>query len=94
MNWYLKASNGSAMDKCLLILTQIILLYNCDGIEHRLKNPEKIKQLQAHYVNMLHRYLKTQHGPEVARILLSKGVMLVYETQRAYDLSQLRLRLM
>ena len=95
INWYLKASNGSAtMDKCLLILMQIILLYNCDGIESQLKEPAKIRQYQAHYCNMLHRYLKCQHGPEIARILLSKSVMLVHETQMAYDLSQQRLRLM
>ena len=94
VNWYLKVGKGSSkLDKCLFILIQLILLYNSDGIENQLMHPSKIKDLQANYSNLLHRYLKSYHSSSVANILFSKGLMLVHETQRAYDLSKHRLKL-
>ena len=95
INWYLKANKGSTKrDNCLLVLMQFILLYNTDGIEKHLKEPKKIKDLQGHYCNLLQKYLKSYHAPEVANVLFAKGVMLVHETQRAHDLSKQRLKLM
>ena len=76
------------------MLEQFILFYNSDGIEKLLKNPTKIKNLQAYYCNQLQKYLKTLHSAQVANILFVKAVMLIHETQRAHDLSKQRLRLM
>ena len=94
-NWYCKVGkNSPKLDKCLYMLVQLILLYNSDGIEDKLKHASKIKELQANYSNLLHRYLKSQHNPAVANILLGKGLMLVHDTQRAYDFSTNRLNLL
>ena len=88
------ATKGSTkMDGCLLILVHYILLYNIDGIENQLKNPKKISQLQAQYCSIFLKYLKSCHTEEVARKLLGKGIMLVQETERAYELSQKTLKL-
>ena len=76
-------------------LIQRILIYNSDGIEEKLlKNPTKIRNLQAHYCNLMHKYLKSIHPPNVTNILFGKAVMLIQETQRAHDLSKLRLKFM
>ena len=94
INWYLKVGRGcSKIDKCLLMLIQLIFLYHSDGIEDQLKHATKVKDLQANYSNLLHRYLKSYHNSAVAHILLGKGLMLVQDTQRAYDLSKYRLKL-
>ena len=90
INWYMKVGH---LPKCLFLLIQLILLYNSDGIEEQLKHATKIKDLQAYYSKVLHRYLKSYHNPAVANILLGKGLMLVHDTQRAYDLSKYRLKL-
>ena len=77
-----------------MVLINLIFLYNIDGIEDKLKNTEKIKDLQANYCSLLHKYLKSKHSPEVANIMFGKGLMLIHETKKAYDLSQQRLKLM
>ena len=92
VNWYLTVENGSPkLDKCLMILVQLIFLYNSDGM-NRLINSQKVKSLQANYSNLLYRYLKSCHEPALANILFGKGLMLIHETQRAHELLQQRLK--
>ena len=94
INWYLKVGKGcSKIDKCLLMLIQLIFLYNSDGIEDQLKHGTKVKDLLANYSNLLHRYLKSCHSSAVANILMDKGLMLIQDIQRAYELSKYRLML-
>ena len=71
---------------------QRILVYNTDSIEKFLKNPTKIKNLQAHYCSQMQKFLRSSHSPAVTNILFGKAVMLIQETQRAHDLAKLRLK--
>ena len=95
IQWYLRCTNESSqLDKCLLMLIYPILLYNTDSTStQKLKDIQKIQKLQANYSHLLWQYLNTKHDSQVSRILFGKGLMLVHETQRVYELSQLRLTL-
>ena len=98
LNWYNYAQNGgktTQIDKCLMILVQLILLYNVDkSMERLLRNPKAIKNLQAQYAKLLHKYLVSKHTRPVANALFGKGLMLIHDLQRAHDLYQQRLKLM
>ena len=76
-----------------MILMLLVFLYNCDGIEKQLKHPQRVKELHEHYCKLLHKYIKSIHNPQVANVLFGKGLMLIHETQRAYQLSLQRLQL-
>ena len=93
--WYQKLThhNTSQVNKCLMILMHLVFLYNCDGIEKQLKHPQRVKELHEHYCKLLHKYIKSIHNPQVANVLFGKGLMLIHETQRAYQLSLQRLQL-
>ena len=97
LNWYKYAQNGEEIliDKCLIILIHLILLYNVDkNIEKLLKNSKEIKKLQVQYANLLHKYLVSKHKRQVANAIFGKGLMFVHDLQRAHDLYQQRLKLM
>ena len=81
------------LDNILLLLIQMILLYNSDGIETKLKDLEGVQKLQNYYAKVLHKYLKSRHEYHAANSLFSKSLMLVHDTQRAYELSLQRLKL-
>ena len=93
--WYLQCQKGSPqLNKCFLTLIYAILLYNTDGINSdQLSCVEKIKKIQADYCHLLYQYLKSKHNSKVSHILYGKALMLIHETQRVYELSQLRLKL-
>ena len=93
MSWYNNITKGSLKDKSLMVIMQLILLYNTDGIENQLKNPEKVNQVQQNYCRLLHRYIKSKHSDQVTNVLFGKGLMLIHETQRVYELSNMRLKL-
>ena len=77
----------------LMLLLQLILLYNCDGIESQLQDLPKVQKLQAYYGKLLHKYLKSKVEEKLANTLFSKGIMFVHDTQRAFELSMQRLKL-
>ena len=74
-------------------MLQLILLYNSDGIESQLRNLQAVQNLQNCYAKLLHKYLRSKHEYHTANSLFSKGLMLVHDTQRAFELSLQRLRL-
>ena len=69
-----------------------ILLLNTDDLKHQLKNQKLVELAQKRYASMLHYYLKSQHL-ENHSTLLARGLMLVKDTQRIYDLLLERLKL-
>ena len=81
------------MDPLLVLLLQLVLLYNSDGIESQLKDLQAVQKLQNYYAKLLHKYLKSKHECNAANSLFSKGLMLVHDTQRAFELSLQRLKL-
>ena len=96
LNWYKYAQNGEKIliDKCLIILIHLILLYNVDkNTEKLLKNSKEIKKLQVQYANLLHKYLVSKHKRQVANVIFGKGLLFVHDLQRAHDLYQQRLKL-
>lgn len=92
MNWLDKIDN-QCVDKTLLLLVLLILFYNTDGIESSLKEATKVQQLQTSYARLLHKYLKSRHEDQSANSLFSQGLMLVHDSQRAFELSLQTLKL-
>ena len=92
MNWLDKIDN-QCVDKTLLLLILLILFYNTDGIESSLKEATKVQQLQTSYARLLHKYLKSRHEDQSANSLFSQGLMLVHDSQRAFELSLQTLKL-
>ena len=92
--WYENSRNGSStkVDQILFILTMQILLLNTDDLKEQLKDKKYVDSQQQRYASMLHSYLKLHH-PENYTSLLSKGLMLVHDTQRAHELSTQKLNL-
>ena len=93
-HWYEKSRNSSSnkIDKILFILIMQILLLNTDDLKEQLKDKKYVDSQQQKYASMLHLYLKLHH-PENYNSLLSKGLMLVHDTQRAHLLSMKKLNL-
>ena len=92
MHWLDKIDSQN-IDPTLLLLVQLILFYHTDGIESKLKESTKEQKLQTCYARLLHKYLKSKHDYQSANALLSKGLMLVHDTQRAFELSLQTLKL-
>ena len=69
----------------------MILLHNTDGFEP--SNKTEIESVQQKYVNLLNKYLKSHLKSEEAYDQLHKGLMLIHDTERIYDLSLQRLKL-
>ena len=90
MTWL---DNIGEVDHCFILILQLILFYNSDGIESRLKEAKKVQQLQSYYAKLLHKYLKSKQEDNLANNLFSKAIMLVYDTQRTFELSLQRLKL-
>ena len=90
MEWLDKIQEA---DNILFLILQLILLYHSDGIESQLKDRSKVQKLQSYYAKLLHKYLKSKHEDKIANILFSKGIMLVHDTQHAFELSLQRLKL-
>ena len=92
--WYLKSKVGSPgkVDEILLVLAMQILLLNTDGLTEELKNKMYVQSMQQKCASMLHLYLKSLH-PNNYSSLLSRGLMLVHDTQRAHELSLKKLKL-
>ena len=90
MTWFDKIDD---FDVSLILLLQLILLYNSDGIESQLKDLPKVQKLQSYYAKLLHKYLKSKLEDGVANSLFSRGIMFVHDTQRAFELSMQRLKL-
>ena len=90
MTWFDKIDD---FDISLILLLQLILLYNSDGIEPQLKDLPKVQKLQSYYAKLLHKYLKSKLEDGVANTLFSRGIMIVHDTQRAFELSMQRLKL-
>ena len=90
MEWLDKIQEA---DNTLFLILQLILFYHSDGIESQLKDRSKVQKLQSYYAKLLHKYLKSKHEDKIANILFSKGIMLVHDTQRAFELSLQRLKL-
>ena len=92
--WYMQCQKGSSkLNKCLLTLIYAILLYNTDGISSEQTDVKKIQNIQADYCHLLYQYLNSKHNSKVSHLLYGKALMLIHETQRVYELSQLRLKL-
>ena len=90
MTWFDKIDD---FDISLIVLLQLILLYNSDGIEPQLKDLTKVQKLQSYYAKLLHKYLKSKLEDGIANTLFSRGIMFVHDTQRAFELSTQRLKL-
>ena len=78
-------------DKCIFVIMMMILLHNSDGIE--LTDKDNVEYIQQKYVNLLHKYFKSNLSSNLAYEQLHKGIMLIHDTQRMYELSQQRLKL-
>ena len=90
MQWLNKIQD---VDPILILILQMILFYHSDGIESQLKDLPKVQKLQSYYAKLLHKYLKSKHEDNLANILFARGIMLVHDTQRAFELSMQRLKL-
>ena len=93
-HWYEKSRNSSSneIDKILFILIMQILLLNTNDLKEQLKDKKYVESQQQKYASMLHSYLKLHHTENYSS-LLSKGFMLVHDTQRAHELSMQKLNL-
>ena len=92
-DWFTFAKNDSKENESiLLILVLLILLLNLDGFDGNLVNEKFVEESQQKYASLLHFYLKSQF-PDKYQGLLAKGLMFVQDTQRAYELSQQKLKL-
>ena len=92
MHW-LDKIDSQVIDPTLLLMIQLILFYNIDGIESKLKEATKVQKLQTCYARLLHKYLVSKHEYQSANALFSRGLMLVHDTQRAFELSLQTLKL-
>ena len=92
--WYVKSKVGSPgkVDEVLFVLTMQILLLNTDDLQEQLKEKMHVQSMQQKCASMLHSYLKSHH-PNNHSSLLSRGLMLVHDTQRAHELSLQKLKL-
>lgn len=78
-------------DKCTIILMNLILLHNTDGLQ--LNDSALVEKAQQRFINFLHKYLKSHLPETTAYSQLHKALMLVHDTQRIHELSQQRLKL-
>ena len=78
-------------DKCTIILMNLILLHNTDGLQ--LNDSALVEKAQQNFINFLHKYLKSHLQETTAYSQLHKALMLVHDTQRIHELSLQRLRL-
>ena len=74
---------------CLDILLILILLYNPCGAN--LQEKKKVENLQLQYIHFFYKFLKSHFDSNEANKHLHKGIMLIQETQRIYELSKSRL---
>ena len=78
-------------DKCTIILMNLILLHNTDGLQ--LNDSALVEKAQQNFINFLHKYLKSHLPETTAYSQLHKALMLVHDTQRIHELSLQRLKL-
>ena len=83
--------NSLQNDKCTIILMNLILLHNTDGLQ--LNDSTLVEKAQQNFINFLHKYLKSHLQETTAYSQLHKALMLVHDTQRIHELSLQRLRL-
>lgn len=89
----IKPSEPGEIDCCLVILMLQILLFHTDGLELTEAKRLQVEKIQQLSVQMLFKYLKSHLSREVSYSQLHQALMLVSDSQRAYELSQKRLQL-
>ncbi len=88
--WLCSGDPEAHGDLILIILLSLILLLDTNGISDRLKYKEHIDSMQAHYADLLWKYLKFKHGYK-ASALFHKALMFSNTLQEAYEITQKRL---
>ena len=82
--------NPNGQDSILIILLSLILILDMTEITDQLKYRDHITMMQAHYADLLWRYLKFKHGSEASK-LFHKALMFSSTLQEANDITKRRL---
>ena len=69
----------------------LILLYNTSGVE--IRNETKSSKIQLQFVLLLEKYLRSHLEPDDAKKQFHRGLMLLHDIERTYELSEKRLKL-
>lgn len=93
--WYnnCKKNNEEDIDYCLNTLMLQILLFNTDGLKLAPEKSALVEKCQQKWVHLLFKYLKSHSRKDANFNHLHTAIMLVTETQRAFELSNQRLQL-
>lgn len=92
--WYEESRKPTEdIDNCLLILLMQILLYNTNGLQLPKAYSMQVEKCQQNCANLLLKYLKSHLTMQASYKQLHTGLMIVSDSQRAYELSQQRLQL-
>ena len=89
-----KKSKIARTDQCLLAIMIMMLFLNTNGLDLDKKAKAEIEAIQTQYAHLLHKYLKShKNEPSKVNSLFHQGLMIIHDSQEAYELSLKRLKL-